>query len=189
MLIVEILSQFTIKKEPIQKLYSSGMKGRRILLLYFLGWGCSVFSFIIGLSVFRWIPLYLGDIIVAAYVIAPTVLFLLALIFMKRKNKVNWVLAKPDRTALKSCFIGAVSFLAVYIGLNMGISWNFINLFLTSRRLLWATIIFAILLPFTCIDELWIRNLQSRLTLKSYVRIGIVVSISLNKIVCNSLSS
>jgi len=179
-LIVEILSQFTIKKEPIQKLYSSGMRGRRLLLLYLLGWGCSVFSFIIGLSVFRWIPLYLGDIIVAAYVIAPTVLFLVALIFMKRQNKVNWVLVKPDRPALKSCFIGAVSFLAVYIGLNMGISWNFINLFLTSRRLLWASIIFAILLPFTCIDELWIRNLQTKLTLKSYLRIGIVVSISLS---------
>ena len=178
-LFAENLDQFIVKKKPVQKPKATGMRGRKLLLIYLVGWGCSVSSFLIGIRVFGWIPLFLGDMIVAAYVIAPTVLSLVALIYMKKKNKLNWDPVKPNHAALKSFLIGVLSFLVVYVGLNMAVSWNFIDLFLTSRRLLWATIIFAILLPFTCIDEIWIRNLQTKLTLKSHLRIGIVVFISL----------
>jgi dienelactone hydrolase len=176
LLIADNLIQLMGKKKPFQKPKLTSMRARKLLLMYIIAWSCSIFSDL-TYSLLLWIPLYMSSMIIGAYMIAPTITFLVALIYRKR---LNWDSAKPNTAALKSLVIGVLAFLAFFIGLNLAVSWDFANLTPTYTRLLWVTIIFAMLLPFNFFDELWIRNLQNRLTVNSYLRIGIAALISLS---------
>jgi len=180
--VVLVADKFTTmmaKKESFQKPKSTKMRARKLLLIYLVGWGCSVLSFLTQ-RLFHWIPLFMGDMIIVSFMIAPIVLFLVAFIYNKRSGRLNWDSAKLNKAAFQSFVVGILCFFVVFIGLNMAVSWNFVNLLPTPRRLLWVTVIFAVLLPFNFLDEVWIRNLQNRLTLRPYLKIGIVLAISLS---------
>ena len=123
-----------------------------------------------NLAIFGWIPVIFANSLLIAYLIVSVILLLgiIVFYFVLTKEKLRLYLELKTSTVL-----GVLGFLVMFSALNLVFTQNFIDLFPTTREFSLMMILFAIFLPLTLLDEFWLRNLQNRLSNKSWQKIGI----------------
>jgi len=184
MLLVKWLRQLFGK--PHEKPLLTNMRARKLVLIYLGSWAISAFlslrfeHFLLD----QLAPLMLADMLIEPY-ITSTIIILTTIIILRGTNQELNLNLGSRVTALRSAFFGGLGFLVAFVALNATFDWVFINLLPSARRLLLMPQLFSLLLPLSLLDEVLMRNFQSRLTLKLWLRIGVasVLSLSLKLLV------
>lgn len=185
------LGRWIRKGELSQKPKLSRVGVWKLVILYFVAWGYGAFSTFIlsvlgigrgplsqnifgvpfgSIGLYSWIPVLFADLFVNAFVVASVILLLCIIVLSRTKEKPNLGILEFKTSAV----LGTTGFLIMFSAINVSFTSTFMDLFPTIREVFLMIKMFILLLPLTIIDELWLRNLQNRMT-QPWQKIGIPV--------------
>jgi len=164
------------KDKSTQKIKPTRSGVIKLVFFYLVAWG-SVFPiflmFIVrlgvtnltlmlfsGITLFRLIPVIFADSFVTVYVIASIMFLLFIIVFRRSFEKIRFVIIEFKRSSV----LGTLGFLVTFLSLNVVFTQNIIDLFPTTREFSLMMMLFPLFLPLILMDELWLRNLQNRLS-------------------------
>jgi len=170
-LIVKGIGRLIRDDKLSQNTHPTRMSVKKMMFIYWGAWGC---SFLVGMplqiiGLFNWIPLFLADILLGVFVTASLVFFLVLLVVRRRDTQLSLNMGELTTSAS----LGVFGFLAVFTALNWVFTQNFLDLLPTTRELPLMIVLGFLLLPLTFFEEVWLRNLQLRLSQTSWLKIGI----------------
>ena len=191
MLGVKEVGKLINKRKISQIPRSTPMGTKKLLITYLVAWSYGAAGTLLNLSttflisntpsffggfvannlaMFGWVPVIFANSLLIAYLIVSAILLLgiFVFYFVLTKEKLRLYLELKTSTVL-----GVLGFLVMFSALNLVFTQNFIDLFPTTREFSLMMILFPFFLPLTLLDEFWLRNLQNRLSNKSWQKIGI----------------
>lgn len=171
LLVVKGIGRLIRNGKRSQNTHPARMSVKKMMFIYWGVWGG---SFLVGMplqiiGVFHWIPLVLADILLGVFVTASLVFFSVLLVARRRDSQLSLNMGELTTSAV----LGAFAFLAVFTAMNWVFTHNFLDLLPTTRELPLMTVLWILLLPLTFFEEVWLRNLQLRLSQTSWLKIGI----------------
>ena len=178
MLVVKELGGLIKSDKLSEKPQPTRMSMKKLMFVYWGAWGCSV---IVGIplqiiGLFNWIPLVFADTLLSVFVTASLIFLLVFIISRRSKEKLSLNLHEVPKNAS----LGVLGFLVVFTTMNLVFTQNILDLLPTTRELPLMIASFFLLLPLTFFEELWLRNLQLRISQKPWLKTGIPILLYLS---------
>lgn len=189
---VRELGRFFNRGKLFQKIRPTQMGIGRLVFFYLLSWGIALSAFLVSIWMFlarfgvegvfleniwpfSWIPVVFAGHLMVIYVVASIMLLLAIIVFRRASVKLNLSLLEVK----KNLVLGGLGFLVIFSVLNVVFTRNFIDLFPTTREFSLMMILLVFYLPLTFLEEVWLRDLQHRLSSNSWQKLGIPVALYL----------
>jgi hypothetical protein len=148
------------------------------LVLIYLGalvTGAVLSVLFVNAGLWIWVPVIFGELLIRPYLVASIILFFAFLFLKGTEQKLDLYLWGSKVDALKSALLGVLGFTVVFSIMNVILTQNFFDILPTARELSLMMVLFPFFLPLTFMDEVWVRNMQWRLSYSPWLSIGFPV--------------
>jgi pimeloyl-ACP methyl ester carboxylesterase len=176
MLCVKGIRRLTQHGNPSKpKSISRGVSELVLIYLGALVMGAMLSVLFVNAGLWIWVPVIFGELLIRPYLIASIILFFAFIVLKGTEQKLDlyqWGL-KVD--ALKNALLGILGFTVVFSIMNVLLTQHFFDILPTARELSLMMVLFPFFLPLTFMDEVWVRNMQSRLSYSPWLSIGFPV--------------